>query len=201
MTSHIGRVKMSTFSIFTSPQKNGNLVICCILLLGHILSPLSREGNTVVPALGDHRRERPPAVCRHLINVPTHFNVKLPPISGHLPNADADSHLLGVSTCYNGQCKQMPRFRWSFQPKIAGAYPNLRLIVRSNVRAIAQRAIFYVIESNEPRDCGKLVAFLLRHHAVKVTYSVFQPAMSKKGTIFSSSLDQRCCGVWTKHIV
>ena len=37
---------------------------------------------TVVPALGDHRRERPPAVCGHLINVPTHFNVKLPPMRG-----------------------------------------------------------------------------------------------------------------------
>ena len=127
----------------------------------------------------------------HLINVPTHFNVKLPPISGHLPNADADSHLLVVSTCYNGQCKQMPRFRWSFQPKIAGAHPNLRLIVRSNFHAIVQRAIFYVIETNEPCACGNLVTFVLRHHVVKVRYSVFQPAMSKKGTIFSSSLDQR----------
>ena len=93
---------------------------------------------TVVPALGDHHRERPPAVCGHLINVPTHFNVKLPPISGHLPNADADSHLFVVSTCYNGHCKQMPRFRWSFQPKIAVAHPNLRLIVRSNFRPILQ---------------------------------------------------------------
>ena len=40
---------------------------------------------------------RPPswaATCcvRTRINVPTHFNVKLPLISGHLPNADADSH-------------------------------------------------------------------------------------------------------------
>ena len=76
--------------------------------------------------MGDPRRERPPAVCGHFVNVPTHFKVKLPVISGHLPNADADSHLLVVSTCYNGQCKQMPRFRWSFQPKIAGAHPNLR---------------------------------------------------------------------------
>ena len=65
---------------------------------------------TVVPALGDPRRERPPAVYGHFVNVPTHFNVKLPVISGHLPNADADSHLLVVSTCYNGQYKQMPRF-------------------------------------------------------------------------------------------
>ena len=81
---------------------------------------------TVVPALGDPRRERPPAVCGHIVNVPTHFKVKLPVIIGHLPNADADSHLLVVSTCYNGQCKQMPRFRWSFQPKIVGAHPNLR---------------------------------------------------------------------------
>ena len=77
---------------------------------------------TVVPALGDPRRERPPAMYGHIINVPTHFNVKLSAISGHLPNAD--SHLLVVSTWYNGQCKQMPRFRWSFQPKIAGSRPN-----------------------------------------------------------------------------
>ena len=84
----------------------------------------------------------------------------------------------------------MPRFRWSFQPKIAGPLPNLRLIVRSNYRAIVQQAIFYVIETNE-RACGKLFTFVLRHHVVKVTYSVFQPPMSKKGTIFSSSLDQR----------
>ena len=53
---------------------------------------------TVVPALGDPRRERPPAMYGHITNVPTHFNVKLPAISGHLPNAD--SHLLVVSTWY-----------------------------------------------------------------------------------------------------
>ena len=92
--------------------------------------------HTVVPALGDPRRERPPAVCGHFVNVPTHFKVNLPVISGHLPNADADSHLLVVSTCYNGQCKQMPRFRWSFQPKIAGAHPNLRPTDLSNFRAV-----------------------------------------------------------------
>ncbi len=85
-----------------------------------------RHGYTVVPALGDPRRERPPDLYGHVIKVPTHLNVKLPAIGGHLPNADADSHLLVVRTCYNGQCKQMPRFRWSIQPKIArGAHPNL----------------------------------------------------------------------------
>ena len=92
--------------------------------------------STVVPALGDPRRERPPAVYGHFVNVPTHFKVKLPVFSGHLPNADADSHLLVVSTCYNGQCKQMPRFRWSFQPKIAGAHPNLRPTDLSNLCAV-----------------------------------------------------------------
>ena len=89
---------------------------------------------TVVPALGDPRRERPPAVCGHFVNVPTHLKVKLPLISGHLPNAD--SHLLVVCTCYNGQCKQMPRFRLSFQPKIAGAHPNLRPTDLSNFHAV-----------------------------------------------------------------
>ena len=92
--------------------------------------------TTVVPALGDPRRERPPAVCGHFVNIPTYFKVKLPVISGHLPNADADSHLLVVSTCYNGQCKQMPRFRWLFQPKIAGAHPNLRPTDLANFRAV-----------------------------------------------------------------
>ena len=92
--------------------------------------------HTVVPALGDPRHERPPAVCGHFVNVPTHFKVKLPVISSHLPNADADSHLLVVSTCYNGQCKQMSRFRWSFLPKIAGAHPNLRPTDLSNFRAV-----------------------------------------------------------------
>ena len=75
-----------------------------------IMITFMKETSTVVPALGDPRRERPPAVCGHFVNVPTHFKFKLPVISGHLPNADADSHLLVVSTCYNGQCKQMPRF-------------------------------------------------------------------------------------------
>ena len=104
-----------------------------------IKSKVSRHnliGSTVVPALGDPRRERPPAVYGYFVNVPRHFKVKLPVISGHLPNADADSHLLVVSTCYNGQCKQMPRFRWSFQPKIAGAHPNLRTTDLSNFRAV-----------------------------------------------------------------
>ena len=94
------------------------------------------KGATVVPALGDPRRERPPAVYGHFVNVPTRFNVKLPLINGHLPHADADSHLLVVSTCYNGQCRQMPRFRWSLQPKIAGAHPNLGPTVRTNFRAV-----------------------------------------------------------------
>ena len=129
-------------------------------------------------------------MCGHLINVPIHFNVKLPPISGHLPNADTDSHLLVVSTCYNGQCKQMSRFRWSFQLKIAGAHP---IATDSSLKFPCFRptAIVYVIETNEPRACGKLVTFVLRHHVVKVTYTVFQPTMLKKGTIFSWSLDQR----------
>ena len=56
--------------------------------------------GTVVPALGYPCRKRPPAVYAHVISVPTHLNVKLPAIGGHLPNADADSHLLVVRTCY-----------------------------------------------------------------------------------------------------
>ena len=75
-----------------------------------------------------------PALSRHVINVLIQFNVKLPQFSGKLPNVDADRHLLVIRTCYNGKCKQMLRFQWSFQPEIAGT-ANLRPIVHSNFRA------------------------------------------------------------------
>ena len=140
---------------------------------------ISRSWTTVVPALGDPRRERPPAVSGHFVHVPTHFNVNLPLISGHLPNADADTHLLVVSTCYNGQCKQMPCFRWSFQPKIAGAHPNLGTTVRSNFRAVvwwpcneqyvtSSRLMNHVIAANHP------LHWLRLFHDINgnVTYSV-----------------------------
>ena len=68
--------------------------------------------STVVPALGDPRRERPPAVYGHFVNVPTNFNVKLPLISGHLPNADADSHIHVKSPGFAGRLpefSQIPR--------------------------------------------------------------------------------------------
>ena len=118
----------------------------------------------------------------HLSNVPTHFNVKLPLISGHLPNADADSHLLVVSTCYNGQCKQMPRFRWLFQPKIAGAqFAQISVLSSGD-----QRAICHVIEADEPRGCGQLthslVTFVSRHQR-KSRIMFVQPAMLKNRTI------------------
>ena len=43
---------------------------------------------------------RPPAVYGHVINVSTNFNVNVPQISIHLPNADADSNPLVVRVCY-----------------------------------------------------------------------------------------------------
>ena len=107
-------------SVTTGPK--GNATTCPNVI--SITKCVIVEKYCVVSALGDPRRERPPAVYGHVINVPNHFNVKLPLSSGHLHIADADSHLLVVTTCYNEQCKQMPRFRWSFQPKIAGALPN-----------------------------------------------------------------------------
>ena len=56
----------------------------------------------------------------------------------------------------------------------------------------------HVIESDEPRDCGKstpsLVMFALRHHVGKVTYSVCSPAMSKNRTIlnFDQQIEVLC---------
>ena len=164
-------------------------VICYITKTSIIIA------GTVVPALGDPRRERPPALYGHFVNVQTHFNVKLPLISGHLPNADADSHLLVVSTCYNGQCKQMPRFRWSFQPKIAGAHPNLSPKVRSNFRAVVwwptsnmsrHRVMIHVIAANQPLHWLRLFHDITSE---KSRILFVQPAMLKNRTILS--LDQR----------
>ena len=111
----------------------------------------------------------------HIIKVRTHFNVKLPAISGHLPNADADSHLLVVSTWYNGQCKQMPRFRWSFQPEIV---TDEQYVTSSGV-------INHMIAANQPLHWLRL---FYDTTSEKSRLLFFQLAMSKKITILS--LDQ-----------
>ena len=61
--------------------------------------------STLVPAMGDPRRERPPDVYGHVIKVPTHLNVTLPAIGGHLPNArPRNSFFLVVENfCYQVQ--------------------------------------------------------------------------------------------------
>ena len=46
--------------------------------------------TTVEPAFNDLSDQRPPVVYGHFTNVRTDVNV--PQISGHLPNADADSN-------------------------------------------------------------------------------------------------------------
>ena len=153
----------------------------CVIILNELMHDLHTNTNTVVPSLGDPRRERPPAVYGHFVDVPTHFNVKLPLFSGHLPNADADSHLLVVSTCYNGQCKQMPRFRWSCQPKIAGApqtwdrhFAQISVLSSGDQRAI----ICNVIETDEPPDCGKPAPpwlLVSRHQRKCHVFCLFNP--------------------------
>ena len=121
----------------------------------------------------------------HFVNVPTHFNVKLPVISGHLPNADADSHLLVVSTCYNGQCKQMPRFRWSFQSL---KFPCCRLVTNEQYQrdATSSRVMNHVIAVNQPLHWLRLLYDITSE---KSCILFVQPAMSKNRTILN--FDQR----------
>ena len=150
--------------------------------------------NTVVPALGDPRRERPPAMYGHIINVPAHLTVKLPAISGHLPNADANRHLLVVSTWYNGQCKQMPRFRW-FQPKIAARaliatdssliFPCCRLVTDEQY-VTSSRVINHMVAANQPLH---LLRLFYDSTSEKSRLLFFQLAMSKKTRFL----------VWTKE--
>ena len=153
--------------------------------------------------MGDPRRERPPDVYGHLINVPKHLNVKLPAIGGHLPNADADNHLLVVSTCYNGQCKQKPCFRWSFQHKIVrSAHTNLRPTVRSNLRAaIFDRKQYVISRVNACVMIHVIVAsqtiwlHLFTTSRRKSHVFCIKPTMSKKRTLLSFDQCTSCRGL------
>ena len=151
----------------------------CVTCLHH------KTFSTVVPALGDPRREWPPAVYGHFVNVPTHFNVKLPLISGHLPNADADSHLLVVSTCYNGQCKQIPPF---------GGHFNQKSLARTQTwdRQFAQIAM---LSSGDQRQTNPFIGYVCFTTSTEKSRILFvQPAMLKNRTILS--LDQRIEVLW-----
>ena len=61
------------------------LIVCvALILLLEVVYYVTEDkssvsSNTVVPALGDPRRERPPAVYGHVINVPIHLNVPIRP--------------------------------------------------------------------------------------------------------------------------
>ena len=141
---------------------------------------------TVVPALGDPRRERPPAMYGHIINVPTHVNVKLPAISGHLPNADADSHLLVVSTWYNGHCKKCRVFGGRFNQKsLARALIATDRLVTDEQYVTSSRVINHMIAANQPLHWLRL---FYDTTSEKSRLLFFQLAMSKKITILS--LDQ-----------
>ena len=116
---------------------------------------------TVVPALGNPCRERPPAVYGHFVNVPTHFNVKLPVISGHLPVTWTRTviHWLSAPAITDNANKC----------RIFGGHFNQKLLVRTQTcdRQFSQISVLssgdqwaisdrcHVIESDEPRDCGK----------------------------------------------
>ena len=122
----------------------------------------------------DPRRERSPDVYGHVINVPTHPNDKLPAIGGHLLKADADSHLLVVRTCYNGQFKHMPRFVGHF---------NTKSVALRTLSCDQHFAHINMRPSGDRKQCfisQTLVTFALRHHVVCV-----KPAMSEKIPILS----------------
>ena len=153
------------------------------MILKSILCPIviklvSLLNQFCLSLVKDPRRERPPAVYGHFVNVPTHFNVKLPLISGHLPNADADSNLLVAAPAITDSANKCHVFGGHFNQKsVARTRTCHRQFAQISVLSSGdQRAIHHVIESDEPRDCGKsttsLVTFVLRHHVGKVMYSV-----------------------------
>ena len=124
-----------------------------------------------------------------------------------LTRTDADSHLLVVRTCYNGQCKQMPPFRRSFQPKIAGAYPNLRSTVRSifSVLPSGDHKHYFILRVNTcmmnnmislmPIGYVRFTTSRRKSHGLS-----FQPTMSKKRMIVGWTNGWRCCAGWMQCI-
>ena len=128
---------------------------------------------TVVPALGDPRRERPPAVYGHFVNVPTHFNVKLPLISGHLSKADSNFLLSapGITDSVN-KCRD---FRGHCRPKSLARtqtrgrqFAQISVMSSGDQRVTSSRLINHVIAANQP------IHWLRLFHGIngKVTYYV-----------------------------
>ena len=143
--------------------------------------------TTVVPALGDPHRDRPPAMYGHIINVPTHFNVKLPAISGHLPNADADSQYCcpaapGITDSAN-KCRV---FGGLFDHiSLARALIATDRLVTDEQHVTSSRVINHMIAANQPLHWLRL---FYDTTSEKSRLLFFQLAMSKKITILS--LDQ-----------
>ena len=125
--------------------------------------------TTVVRALGDPRRERPPAVYGQFVNVPTYVNVKLPLISSHLPNADADSHFWLSAPAITDSANKWHVFGGHFNQKsLARTQTWDRQFAQISVLSSGgQRAICHVIETGDARDYGKptpsLVTCVSRH--------------------------------------
>ena len=117
---------------------------------------------TVVPALGDPRRERPPAVYGHFVNVPTHFKVKLPLISGHISTKN----------------------RWRASKLATDSslkFPCCRLVTNEQY-ITSSRVMNHVIAANQPLHWLRLFYDITSE---KSCILFVQPAMSKNRTILS----------------
>ena len=89
----------------------------------------------------------------------------------------------------------MPRFRWSFQPKIASAHPNLGPTVRSNFRAVVWWSTSNMSRHRDwwttwLRQTNPFIGYVCFKTSTEKSRIMFvQPAMLNNRTILS--LDQR----------
>ena len=130
-------------------------------------------------AAHDGGRPRPPAVYGHFVNVPTHFNVKC---------------FWSAATCLTrtviywlsapaimDSANKCHVFGGHFNQKSLARTPTWdRHFVQISVLSSGdQRAICHVIETDEPRDCGKptpsLVMFVSRHQRKSHVLCLFNP--------------------------
>ena len=70
---------------------------------------------SVVPALGDLRRERPPAVYGHVINVPIHLNVPIRPSDERPPAMYGHFSLVPRVSVHGRYYCTTPKYRYWFR--------------------------------------------------------------------------------------
>ena len=127
----------------------------------------------------------------NVTNVPIQFNVKLAQISGHLPYADTDSHLLVVRTCTTDSLNGIPPFRRAFYAEVAGT-ANVRPLKLLCCHLVTE-TIFYIEMKrlrDEPHDSSITYAFGMMRRILCCSFNL---QGQRRELLLVRSREWRCC--------